>query len=325
MSSLYGISAYQQTNQTWKQSTKKNEEVSKKKAADNSSSEVSSKSDTEIKKSTWSPIDTTSSLVPSNQDGVGMAIGDVQLSDKAKEYYNKLKAKFSNMEFIAVSQDMKSQVQANAAAYGNASKQVVLIDDAKLEQMANDESFRKKYEGIIAMSQSQLANAKNSLTSSGASVKNFGMSVNSDGSTSFFATLEQSSDAQTKRLEKKQAEKKAAKAKEKKQAEKKAEKAKAEKKAEKAQEKKQAEKKEKEEKSEKIREERKEKQEELRDNTDKENGVINKSQEKEYIKIETDSLEDLISKVSQYAYDNSSKSVMTEEEQSVGKNFDFKG
>jgi hypothetical protein len=148
MSSLYGISAYQQTNQTWKQSTKKNEEVSKKKAADNSSSEVSSKSDTEIKKSTWSPIDTTSSLVPSNQDGVGMAIGDVQLSDKAKEYYNKLKAKFSNMEFIAVSQDMKSQVQANAAAYGNASKQVVLIDDAKLEQMANDESFRKKYEGM---------------------------------------------------------------------------------------------------------------------------------------------------------------------------------
>jgi glucan-binding YG repeat protein len=175
------------------------------------------------------------------------------------------------------------------------------------------------------MSQIQLANAKNSLTSSGASVKNFGMSVNSDGSTSFFATLEQSSDAQTKRLEKKQAEKKAAKAKEKKQAEKKAEKAKAEKKAEKAQEKKQAEKKAKEEKSEKIREERKEKQEELRDNTDKENGVINKSQEKEYIKIETDSLEDLIGKVSQYAYDSSSKSVMTEEEKSVGKNFDFKG
>ena len=40
---------------------------------------------------------------------------------------------------------------------------VVLIDDAKLEQMANDESFRKKYEGIIAMSQAQMASARNSL------------------------------------------------------------------------------------------------------------------------------------------------------------------
>ena len=36
-------------------------------------------------------------------------------------------------------------------------------------------------------------------------------------------------------------------------------------------------------------------------------------------------MEDLISKVSKYAYDNSTKSVMTEEEKKVGQNFDFKG
>lgn len=280
MSSLYGVAAaYQQTSQTWSQSTKKKDEVSKKQAANTSSDEVVSQSDTESKKSTWSPIKTSSSLAPSNKDGIGMAVGDVQLSDKAKQYYSELKAKFGNMDFIVVSQDMKSQVQANAASYGNASKQVVLIDDEKLEKMANDESYRKKYEGIIAMSQSQLASAKSSLASSGVSVKSFGMSVNSDGTTSFFAALEKSSDAQTERLQKKQAEKKAAKAKEKKQAEKK----------------------EKEEKLEKTREERKEKQ------------------------IEADSMEELIAKVTEYAYENSSKSVMTEEEKSVGQNFDFKG
>jgi hypothetical protein len=290
MSSLYGISAYQQTNQTWSTSTKKSNEVTNKQT--DTSSAATSKSETEIKKSTWSPIDTSSSLVPQSKDGVGLAIGDVQLSDEAKEYYSKLKAKFGNMEFIAVSQDMKSQVQANAASYGNSSKQVVLIDDAKLEQMATDESFRKKYEGIIAMSQSQLEIAKNSLASSGASVTNFGMSVNSDGSTSYFATVKKSSDTQAKKLQKKQAEKK----------------------AEKAKEKKKAEKKEKEEKLEEARLEKKEKQEELADND-----------EDEYMEIRATSMEDLIDKVSKYAYENSSKSVMTEEEKSLGQNFDFKG
>lgn len=303
MSNVYGVSAYQQTNQTWNKPAKKNEEVSKNQSASNSSDEIASKTEKDVKKSAWSPIQSGSPLVPSYKEGVGIAIGDVQLSDKAKEYYDKLKAKFHNMEFIAVSQDMKSQVHANAAAFGNAKKQVVLIDDAKLEQMANDESYRKKYEGIIAMSEIQLANAKNSLASSGASVKNFGMSVNSDGSTSFFATLEKSSAEQAKRLEKKQAEKKAAKVKEKKQAEKKA----------------------KEERLEKSREEQRAKQKELKNNPDKEDNTIRESDDKEYIEIKADSMEDLISQVSKYAYDNSTKSVMTEEEKKVGQNFDFKG
>jgi hypothetical protein len=316
MSNLYGVTAYQAANQLWSQSAKKKDEVSKKQAADDTSGEVTSQSGEKIKTSTWSPIDTTSSLVPSNKDGIGLAIGDVELSDEAKEYYNKLKAKYSNMQFIAVSQDMKSQVQANAAAYGNANKMVVLIDDAKLEQMATDESFRKMYEGIIEMSQVQLESAKNSLTSSGASVKNFGMSVNSDGSSSFFATVEKSSDAQTERLEKKQAEKKEAKAKEKKKAQKQ----------------------EKQEKIEKAREERKEKQEEIKEDiadraeekdditgrTEQED-TTDSAEEKEYIEIKSFSLDDLINKVSRYAYENSSQSVMTEEEKSVGQNFDIRG
>ena len=296
MSGLYGVSAYQQTNSVWNQKTKKTEDTVK---TQTTKSETAAKTEKDVQTSTWKPIDTSSSLVPSNKDGIGMAIGDVQLSDKAKDYYSKLKAKFGNMEFIAVSQDMKSRVQANAAAYGNANKQVVLIDDAKLEQMANDESFRKKYEGIIAMSQSQLANAKNSLTSSGASVKNFGMSVNADGSTSFFATLEKSNNDQAKRLEKKQAEKKAAKAKEKKQAEKKA----------------------REERLEKAREENKVKKE----NTSSDDNAVNETDDKEYIEIKTKSMEDLIRQVSKYAYDHSTRSVMTEEEKSVGQKFDFRG
>ena len=147
-------------------------------------------------------------------------------------------------------------------------------------------------EGIIAMSQSKMDSARSSLASTGAKIKNFGMSVNSDGSTSFFATLEKSSAEQTKRLEKKQAEKKAAKAKEKKQTEKKD----AEKRLEKAKEKKKAD------------------EARLEDDDDK-----------EYVRLESDSIDDLINKVSKYAYNNSENSVVTESEKKVGQLFDFRG
>lgn len=295
MAGMNGVSAYQQTSQVWNQSTKKTYEADSKAGA----AGAQSKADSNIKTGKWSPLDSSSSLIPTKRDGVGMAIGDVQLSDKAKDYYNSLKAKFGNMEFIAVSKDMKERVKANAAAYGNANKMVVLIDDEKLEKMATDESFRKKYEGIIAMSQSKLTEAKNSLASSGASVKNFGMSVNSDGTTSFFATLEKSSADQTKRIEKKQAEKKAAKAKEKK----------AE--AKKAQEK----------RLEKAKEEKKSKETDLKDGD--EEATIR--EDKEYVKIEAKSMEELMNKVSKFAYDQSADSVMTEAEKNVGQFFDFKG
>lgn len=295
-SNLYAVSAYQQASQTWKSSSTVAGRADKVKTA--SGAEKTAKSDSNVKTKEWNPIDTSGPLMPSSKDGYGMAIGDVQLSDKAKEYYGQLKSKFHNMDFIVVSQDMKSQVQANASAYGNASKQVVLIDDAKLEKMAEDEAYRKKYEGIIAMSEAQMASAKASLTSSGASIKNFGMSVNADGSTDFFATLEKSSDEQAKRLEKKQAEKKAAKAKAKKQAEKK----------------------EKEERLQERIEEKKAEKEEAESKTE----VAEEEEDKEYVEIHADSMEQLLDRVSRYAYDNSAKSVVTEEEKAVGQNFDFK-
>ena len=188
----------------------------------NKSNQASSAKNTQSSKvetKSWSPIDTKSSLVPSMTD-YGMTIGNVELSDKAKDYLDKLKAKYHNMEFITVSKDMKAQVQQNAAAYGNANKMVVLIDEEKLERMATDENFRKKYEGIIASSQAKMMQTKMGLTSSGANIKNFGMSVDSNGKENFFATVGDSLDLQKKRIEKKAAEKKAEKAKEKKEAEK---------------------------------------------------------------------------------------------------------
>ncbi|MBR1744064.1 MAG: hypothetical protein IJ733_19820, partial [Lachnospiraceae bacterium] len=155
---LYGISAYQQTNQTWKKANTKEEKTEKAKSAEASKAEkadtsgkTSETSKTEEK--VWKPIDPKGSLVPVQKEGYGMVIGDVNLSDEAKEYYNKLKQKFHNSDFILVSKDMKSQVEQNASAYANPNKLVVLIDEEKIERMAADPSYRDKYEGIIAMAE----------------------------------------------------------------------------------------------------------------------------------------------------------------------------
>lgn len=294
MTGINGISAYQQINQSVyneKSGVSKTPDTGRADLA--GSAKNSQQAKVEIK--AWSPIDTTSSLVPRKTE-YGMTIGDVQLSDKAKDYYNSLKSKYHNMEFIAVSKDMKAQVQQNAASYGNANKMVVLIDEEKLERMATDESYRKKYEGIIAMAQTKMSEAKMGLASSGASVKNFGMSVDSNGKESFFATVNKSSDLQKKRTEKKAAEKKAQKLQEKKKAEKKAQ----------------------EERIQKARDKKAEKED-----TDKDDSRI--KDDEEYVTFEADSMDELLSKVQTYSYNNASGKVMTQAEQMVGTKIDFRG
>lgn len=286
------ISAYRQPDQINRGSERTYESTSSKVASSNSSKESQT---SKVETKGFTPIDTKSSLVPKATE-YGNTIGDVKLSDKAKDYYNQLKGKFHNMEFIAVSKDMKAQVQANAAAYGNANKMVVLIDEEKLERMATDESFRKKYEGIIAMSQTKMAEAKNSLTSSGASVKNFGMSVDSNGKENFFATVEKSQDLQKKRIEKKAAEKKAAKQQEKKKAEKKAQ----------------------EERIQKAKDKKAEK-------TDSDKEDAEAIDNEEYITFEANSVDELLFKVQNYSYNSAAGRVMTESERMVGSKFDIKG
>ena len=231
-----------------------------------------------VETKSWKGVSSDSSLIPTEKDGYGTVVGNVNLSDKAKEYYSKLKEKFGNVDFVLVSKDMKDQVEANASRYGSASKPIVLIDDEKIEKMANDPAYAKKYEGIIESSLSKLEAARNSLAASGATIKNFGMSVGEDGKTSFFAVIEKASDTANKIREKNLAKHK----------------------AEKADEKKKAEKKEQKERLEKASEE-----------------------DREYIEFSSDSLEDLINKVSKYAFDSSADALSAKE--GLGQSIDFKG
>ncbi len=138
----------------------------------------------------------------------GAVIGSPELSDKAKKYYEQLKKKYSNMDFILVSKDKKAEAQANAGKYANANRMVVLIDEEKIERMAVDEEYRKKYEAIIGGAKNQLSQLKDSLGANASSVKTYGMQVNDGGNASFFAVIDKSLAAQRDRIEKKAAQKK---------------------------------------------------------------------------------------------------------------------
>ena len=158
---------------------------------------------------------TENSKVSKTNGNYGKTIGNAKLSEEGAKYYQELKKKYSNMDFILVSKDQK--------AYANGNKMVVLIDEEKIERMATDENYRKQYEGIIKNAASGLSQLKSQIESSGQNqnVVGYGMKVNDGGTASFFAVLKKSSADQKARIEKKAVEKKEAKKAEEKKAEKK--------------------------------------------------------------------------------------------------------
>jgi len=210
----------------------------------------------------------------------GKTVGKPELSEEGKKYYEELKKKFSNMDFILVSDDMIDQAKQNSASFANPHKTVVLISEEKVERMATDETYRKQYEGIITNATTQLSQMQKGFESTGANVMGYGIQVDDNGTASYFAVLKKASAAQKERIAQQAAEKKA----KEKAADKKAE-AKA--------------------KEERLEEARK-------DHKMEEMTIISAS-----------SIEELLKKISDYAYEEKSNSVQTQEEKLVGQHFDF--
>ena len=132
----------------------------------------------------------------------GKQIGSPVLSEEGEKYYEQLKKKFGNMEFILVSKDMKQQAKTMAASFANPYKTVVLIDEEKIEKMATDENFRKQYESIISNAKSGLSKLKSSIEKTGAKVKGYGMQVKDGGLAGFFAVLDKANAKQRDRIAK---------------------------------------------------------------------------------------------------------------------------
>lgn len=134
----------------------------------------------------------------------GKTVGEPKLSEKAAKYYEQLKKKYGNMDFILVSKDKKAEAEANASKFASSNKTVVLIDEEKIERMAEDEQYRKKYEGIISGAQTQLNQMMQSMGTNSA-VKSYGIKINDGGTASFFAVVDKSLAAQKERIDKKAA------------------------------------------------------------------------------------------------------------------------
>ncbi len=234
-------------------------------------------------------------------EGLGKTVGKPELSEEGKKYYDELKKKYADMDFVLVSRDMKEIAKQQAGSYGNKNRMVVLIDEDKIERMAADEAYRNKYEGLISQAQNKMPQLQEALMKT-PGAKTVGMQVNDNGTASFFAVMDKSMTAQRERVaarraEKKEAEKKAAKKAEKKELE--------EKRAEKRAEKKEA-------------EEARDKKN-IEDFTDDDWG-----EDGDYELLQADSAEELIRMMEDWAMARRSDSVRTPEEQLVGSSIDFR-
>ena len=251
-------------------------------------SKVKTKSDTgsnTAKTSDTAVIKDTSTAKNTKADGKvavnGQTIGNPRLSEK-------LKKKYSNMNFILVSEDQKEYAKAQASNYANANNMVVLIDEDKIERMAEDENYRKQYEGIIANAASGLSQLGQSIAATGANVKGYGMQVNDGGTASFFAVLKKSGAAQKERIAKKAEQKKEAKKAEAKKAKKK---------------------------------EEQERLENKKDSRIDDNSGI--EEDEDTVTITASSMEELLQKIQEYTQKYMNDDVKTDDEKKVGQQFDY--
>ncbi len=129
----------------------------------------------------------------------GKTVGKPELSEKAQKYYESLKAKFGDMDFVLVSKDMKNAAQQNAASYANPDKMVVLISEEEVEKMASDPNFRSKYEGIIQMAKEGISALKDSFGNND-DVKGYGVQIDDKGNASYFAVVKRANDLQAERI-----------------------------------------------------------------------------------------------------------------------------
>lgn len=131
----------------------------------------------------------------------------VELSDKAKALLEELKAKYADMDFYVASYSSDEEAQQYLSQ--GTKDFSVLIDPEDLEAMANDEEVKNNTLSLLDEARSNLSDMQDQLKESGnTSVKNLGVTINSNGKVAYFANLEEMSQKQRERIEKKRAENK---------------------------------------------------------------------------------------------------------------------
>ena len=136
------------------------------------------------------------------------SIGNPKLSDAASKYYEELKSKFGDMEFIVVDDECMENAKEQTSNMASDKSMLVLITESELEEMAVNEETRARNEKILEDSRTKMPDMLKNLEETGVSVKSFGIEMK-DGTASYFAVLDKSAAAQKERIEAKQEEKRA--------------------------------------------------------------------------------------------------------------------
>ena len=189
-------------------------------------------------------------------------IGKPEISKSTSEYYEQLKAKFKDVEFVLVEDEQIGNAKQLASNVNTDKSLIVLVSESELEAMATDEATRTKNEQLIADAKGQMPGMKEQLEKAGVEVKSFGMEFNDDGTVSYFAVLDKFSEAQKDRIE--------------------------------------------------------HQREKNKENADK----IEKNDKKKV--VSASSIEELIKKIQNSAYEVKADTVMTEQEKMVGQHLDIK-
>lgn len=135
--------------------------------------------------------------------------GEPKLSDEGLKYYNSLKKKFSNMNFVLVASDKKAEAEMMKGNFATSGAMTVLIDEEKIEKMATDEKYREKMEAVIANASAGSNQFASAIASTGVKVSAYGLTIDDKGTAQYFAVIDESLVKQRERIEEKAEENKA--------------------------------------------------------------------------------------------------------------------
>lgn len=146
-------------------------------------------------------------------------IGNPKLSEKAASYYETLKTKYKDADFILVDDAELESAKQKATQLDTKKDMYILISASEVERMVTDDVARKNNEAFIENSIKNMPGYRKELEATGAEIQNFGIEIDNDGNHSFYVVIDKSLDAQKERIEEAREEKKAEQKKEKKELE----------------------------------------------------------------------------------------------------------
>ncbi len=145
----------------------------------------------------------------------GSQTGKTKLSKKAQNLLEKLRQTYGNMDFMVA--DFDSSKEAREILSRGTKEVSVLFSSKELEKMASDEKYEKEYMERVhgALRMSEQINREFGFQSAfgtnreDVQITKIGIAWNEDGTMTFFADLEKSSERQRERMEKTQEKNKA--------------------------------------------------------------------------------------------------------------------